>query len=453
MLKIMTRIRRTFRMSEWSISPERVVSALEDRRLFMALMVATSAVVLICTEFYGMWGDLDHYYVNAGDVLDGKMPYSESRFEYPPLSLVFMLTPRILTWDLNSFHYGCAVLTYVFIIIGSYFLTRMADERIGCRWQTHLILLCTVVFGSYFVIARNDVYPTVMAIIALWLYLDHRYAPAFVVMSLAAMTKLYPALFLLPMIMPFLIRRDWRNLGIAFICVAVTGLIVESPFLLTDPDTAFAYLTYHSDRGIQVESVASSFFMVFNMFFPGDLAVVFNYGSDNITGVGPDALAPYMNSIMWIVLASFFLFMLIRSARAGLGEGKAMALIGLMCVTMLMLFITFSKVYSAQYYIWIALLLPFTQLSCFGASHRREILMILMPFAVFTMASYLAYMWFGLMRLDPLAITMTAAKNALHVLLTLELLHMCFCEMRPASGDYEDVGLLGAVKCRLRSAS
>ncbi len=465
----------------------RIVSMLEDRRVFMALMIAASAIVLIYTEQRGLWGDIDHYYANAGDVLDGKMPYSESRFEYPPLSLIFMLIPRILTWDLNSFHYGCAILTYVFIVIGSYFLLRMADERIGCRWQTHLILLCTIIFGSYFVIARNDVYPTVMAIIALWFYMDRRYAPAFIIMSLAAMTKLYPALFLIPMLLPFILKRDWRNFGTAFICIIAVGLLVESPFLLTDPGTAFAYLTYHSDRGIQVESVASSFFMVYNMivpgtafayltyhsdrgiqvesvassFFmvynmivPGDLAVVFNYGSDNITGVGPDTLAPYMNSIMWAVLAVFFLVMLVRISRADMDGEKVFAVVGVMCVAMLLMFIAFSKVYSAQYYIWIVMLLPFTQLSCLSGSHRREILIILIPFAIFTMASYRAYMELGLMHLDSIAIIMTAIKNVFHVLLMLEVLHMCWCETRPASAaERSDAGLLGAVRGRFHSAS
>ncbi len=441
-------------MSDLNSLPGRIASMLEDRRVFMALMIAASAIVLIYTEQRGLWGDIDHYYANAGDVLDGKMPYSESRFEYPPLSLIFMLIPRILTWDLNSFHYGCAILTYVFIVIGSYFLLRMADERIGCRWQTHLILLCTIIFGSYFVIARNDVYPTVMAIIALWFYMDRRYAPAFIIMSLAAMTKLYPALFLIPMLLPFILRRDWRNFGTAFICIIAVGLLVESPFLLTDPGTAFAYLTYHSDRGIQVESVASSFFMVYNMIVPGDLAVVFNYGSDNITGVGPDTLAPYMNSIMWAVLAVFFLVMLVRISRADMDGEKVYAVVGVMCVAMLLMFIAFSKVYSAQYYIWIVMLLPFTQLSCLSGSHRREILVILIPFAIFTMASYRAYMELGLMNLDSVAIIMTAIKNVFHILLMLEVIHMCWCETRPASAaEHSDTGLLGAVRGRFHSAS
>lgn len=422
----------------WRGFTGRATLALENQRFCMLLIAVASAVVLYCTEYYELWGDLDHYYANAGDVLDGKMPYSMFQFEYPPVSLLFMLIPRIFTWNLNSFHYGCAILTYVFFILGSYFLIRTADKCIGCRWQTNLYLLCTVIFGSYFVIARNDVYPTVMVIISLWCYLNRRFIPAFVIMSLAALTKLYPALFLPLMIIPFILKKDWRNFGVALVLVAVTGIIVESPFILTDPSTAFAYLTYHSDRGIQVESVASSFFMVFNLFFPEDLGVVFNYGSDNITGVGPDLISPYMDDIMWVVLISFFVWMLFRTAKVNLDKERIMATIGLMCVTMLMLFIAFSKVYSAQYYIWIVLLLPFTQFSYFSKHYRREICLLFIPFALFTMASYLGYMWFGLMRLDSFAICLTAMKNVLHILLLLVLLCMCYHETRPSLGGVKE---------------
>lgn len=184
-------------------------SILEDRRFFIIVMTAVSLWVLWSTAKGDMWGDLDHYYKNAGDVLSGLMPYSGMAFEYPPLSLVFMLIPRVLTWDLESFHYGCAVLTHVFIVIGSYFLIRIADERIGCRWQTHLILILLVVFGGYFVIARNDIYPTVFAIIAFWLYLRDRHVLAFAVMAVATMTKMYPAIFLIPMMIPFVLRGHW----------------------------------------------------------------------------------------------------------------------------------------------------------------------------------------------------------------------------------------------------
>lgn len=407
---------------------DKAIVLLEDRRVFISLMAVFSALVLIWTARSNMWSDLDHYYDNAGDVLSGLMPYSEAKFEYPPLSLLFMLIPRILTWDLNSFHYGCVILTYVFLIIGSYFLLRIADEHIGCRWQTHLILMLLILFGSYFIITRNDVYPTVLAIIAFWLYLRNRYVFAFIVMALAAMTKMYPAVFLLAMLMPLLMRREWKTGIVCLIAAVATCLIIELPFLLADPSTAFAYLTYHSDRGIQIESVAAGFFMLYNIFVPGDLVVVFNYGSDNISGVGPDTLAPFMNPILFAVLVVFVLAVFIRAFRSERAKKNMGPLVCIVSVTMLMLFVAFSKVYSAQYIIWIVMLLPLTQMSCFRRFDRTMVLAMLIPFGVFSVLSYLGYNSFGLPNLDPIAICLTFLKNIFHISLTLALLRMCWNE-------------------------
>ena len=413
---------------------EKVVVLLEDQRVYTLLMTILSALVLIGTALSNMWGDLDHYYDNAGDVLSGLMPYSEAKFEYPPLSLVFMLIPRVLTWDLESFHYGCAVLTYVFLAIGSYFLVRIADERIGCRWQTHLIMILVVLFGNYFVIARNDVYPTVMAIIAFWLYLKDRHVLAFIMMALAAMTKMYPAIFLIPMLMPLVLKGEWKKGVMCLLAAATVCFIVELPFLITDPSTAFAYLNYHSDRGIQVESVAASFFMIYDLIVPGNLSVVFAYGSDNLSGAGPDALAPFMNTILAIVLISFVAVMLVRIHRLRVSETTGPQVV-LISVTMLMLFIAFSKVYSAQYLIWILMLLPLTQMSCFGRTDRMMVLLVTIPFGLFSVFSYIGYNAIGLPELDSVAVFFTSMKNILHILLTIVLLHMCWNETKAVVGD------------------
>ncbi len=424
-------------MSDGTIPSERIVSALEDRRLFMVLMMVASAIVLIYTELSGMWGDLDHYYVNAGDVLDGKMPYSESQFEYPPFALVFMLIPRLLSWNLESFHFACAILAYVFIILGSHVLLKMADEFIGSRWQTHLILISLVVFGAYFVIARYDIYPAVMAAIAIWLYMRRSYVPAFFVLALAAMTKLYPAVFLIPMILPMLMNREWKDAGKSLAVFAVTCLIVELPFILADPSTAFDYLSYHSDRGIQIESVASGLFLVYYLFVPSDIGVEFNYGSDNLTGWAPDALAPWMNVITAVVLLAFIAMMVVRMRGRDMDPGKTTAVMCAMCAAMLLLMIMCSKVYSAQYYIWIILVLPFTQVACLSPRHRREIAVLLVLFGFFTMCSYLGYLYLKLDLLYTVPIILLAIKNLFHILLVWELVHLCWFE---TGGSVEDKG-------------
>lgn len=403
---------------------------LDNPRIMLPVLALISFFILVFTGSNYYWGDLDHYYVNAGDVLNGLIPYKDIMFEYPPLSLVFMIVPRAISWDLNSFHYICAAMTYVWIALGIYFLYKIADEHIGYRWRVHFLLAVLIVFGTYFVIARNDVYPAVISIIGIWLYLGRRYPLAFVVITVAAMTKLYPAIFLLPMMAPFILRRNWIILGKCIAASAAVILLVELPFLIADPGTAFAYLTYHSDRGIQIESVASGFFMFASLLFPSDIGVVFNYGSDNLTGVGPEALAPFMNAIMAIVLVAFFVIMLSRLSKSETAQGNIIPLVALMSTAMLMLFILFSKVYSAQYFIWIVLALPFTQLACFGKVHRREILAITLVFGIFTMLSYFAYPKYLLVEFNTYPVMMVFMKNILHILLTVEILHLCWYETR-----------------------
>ena len=253
-------------------------------------------------------------------------------------------------------------------------------------------------------------------------------------MALAAMTKMYPAIFLIPMLMPFVLKGEWKNGVMCLLAAAIVCFIVELPFLITDPSTAFAYLNYHSDRGIQVESVAASFFMIYDLIVPGNLSVVFAYGSDNLSGAGPDALAPFMNTILAVVLISFVAVMLVRIHRLRVSEitGPQVVLIS---VTMLMLFIAFSKVYSAQYLIWILMLLPLTQMLCFSRTDRMAVLLVTIPFGLFSVFSYIGYNAIGLPELDSVAVFFTSMKNILHILLTIILLHMCWNETKTVVRD------------------
>lgn len=416
------------------------VDFLENRSVYLLLVAVLSLLVLLYTIGHNAWGDLDHYYDNAGDVLDGLMPYSESKFEYPPLSLVFMLIPRILSWNLESFYFACAIQTYIFLVIAAIVLDRMSDEIVGTRWQARLILLCAIVFCSYFMIARNDVYPTVIALIAIRLFQKNRPVLSAGVLAIAAMTKLYPAIFLLPMLAVLAYKKDWRSILQSLFVAAAICIVVELPFIIADPSSAFAYLSYHSDRGIQVESVAASFFLLWNKLFPGELEVVFNYGSDNLMGPGPDGLAPYMNIILGAVLLAFTIAMCIRCFREAPDYDRSSALFGSMCVAILMLFILFSKVYSAQYLIWIMLLLPLTQASYFSDSRRRTILWTMLFFGIFSLESYTQYSIHLMFNMDDIVVAMFLLKNIFHIILTVELVKMCWAEARSPSLADECVG-------------
>lgn len=410
----------------------RAVSMLEDDRRYALVMVLVSVVVLVFTAVMDKWADLDNYYAHAGDLLDGRLPYSGFRFEYPPLALALMTVPRLFSWDLGSYHIACAALAYVFLFVAAAVLDRFSDDMVGSRWQSRLVLLLTVVFSSYLLITRNDIFPAVLSLIAVRLFQTGRPVPAAAVVAVAAMVKLYPAIILVPMLGLLLYRRDWRSLCLSTAAAALVVLVVELPFIVADPSTAFDYLTYHSDRGVQVESLAGGLFLVAGAFLDTDLAVVFGYGSDNVVGVLPDAVAPYMNAVLFAVLAVFVLVVALRIARSRMDLRRQTAVLGVLSLTMVMLFIAFSKVYSAQYLIWVMMLFPLTQAAALDRDCRRRVFRVMVSFGVFSMLSYYAYACFSIYEPHPLIVAMIFMKNLFHVVLTVELLRMCWHETAPA---------------------
>lgn len=407
---------------------------------FLFAVVVVCAYVLKFTDAEDYWGDLYNYYRNTSDVIDGNTIYSESRFEYPPLAMLFMLIPRVLTPDEHSFFYAYAVLVYIFLAIGIFFIIKIAKEH-DCLLSSCLLLLMTLAAGSYFVITRNDVFPTVFSIIAIYLYLKKKYVPAFVFIGIASMIKLYPAIFLLPMLIPFLAKKDWKNVLVGILAAGLTVLIIELPFMIIDASTAFDYLEYHSDRGIQIESVVASIFETYAVLFSSDIAVTYNYGSDNLTGVAPEWLGHYMNMILAAAMLLFFLVMLYRASKSKFTEEEMNGIVSVSCVAILMIFVLFSKVYSAQYVIWIMMLMFLTMFSGMGFGHKSEIFAISVPFCIFTICSYWAYPELGLVFLDPTAVAATLMKNVFHIILTLEIVHFCIAATSPDRGGRRDEGM------------
>lgn len=409
---------------------------LEDDRRYAASVIALSAAVLIVTVFADKWGDIDNYYVHAERFLDGSMPYSGFDFEYPPLAIVFMAVPALVSWDLESYRFASAAMAYVALLIVARVLDRFSDDMVGTRWQSRLLVLLTVGFCSYFLIARNDIYATAMAVVAIRLFQTDRPVAASAVAATAAMVKFYPAILVLPMLCILIERRDLRSACLSLASAALVCLLVEAPFLIADPDTAFAYLTYHSDRGIQVESVAAGLLLVYGELFPGEIAVVSNYGSHNLSGAIPDAVAPCMNVVLIAVLLAFTAAMAVRMHGSGTDVRRQSALLGAICAAMVLLFICFSKVYSAQYLVWIMLLLPFTQASCFDPGDRRRVLTVLGPFGVFSMLSYVAYACLDIHEPDDLIVLMVFMKNLFHILLMIAVMRLCWnAAGRPEGAD------------------
>ena len=376
--------------------------ALSEYRLVLCIF----AVLVVLIQVLDRWADVDNYWGNINDVLiDGRMPYSDAPFEYPPLALLVFLVPRLVSWDIDSYHFAFAAMCIVFFLVAMHYGRRIADS-LGIDRRLFFIVFVATAIGMYFFnLARYDIVPAALILMAISKYLDGRYHLAFAIIAVATMVKIYPIFVGLAFLLPFLARKEWRSAAVMMAIMASVMLIVELPFLIDDPSTAFSYMTYHSDRGIQVESVVANGVEIWNYIFPGSCHIEFTYGSHNLAGPLADSVSAVMNPVMAASVAAGAVFLLYAFLQASRSDPEGLERLALLsAVFLVLLFVVCSKVYSAQYGIWILTLAPLGFILVEGDGPRRRFLrgIILLAATSFVAAAVYACCGFDLQGINPI---------------------------------------------------
>ncbi len=412
-----------------------------DRRtvLEISVILAVLLVTVVLTAYCNRWSDVDNYWKNINNVVvEHKMPYSETVFEYPPLTLIVFLIPRIFSWNLDSFRVAFATFAIITFFLGLLCAYKIADHFGVSRNGVFHILLATAAGMNTFIIARYDVFPATMILFAVLLYLRGKHDWAFVVIAAATMVKLYPGLVAVCFLLPYLARRDWKAMARGLGICAAVALLCELPFIIDNFATAFDYLTYHSDRGIQAESVIGTIIEVYNYVVPGSCHLVINYGSHNLAGPLPDAIAPYMNLVMAGSMVLFLALMVFAALRIPAGDvGASDRFIVMSSAILILVFIVFNKVYSAQYGIWVLMLLP----ACFVASSKggldRPVLNGAMVLTAFSFAAAIYYMYFGIYEIDSPLPVVELLKNLVTIAVLVLLVRILASDIGILSGRHK----------------
>jgi len=324
--------------------------------LFIMVIFLTDIIGGMIGNNYG-WYDVYFYWEHAYDIMHGAVPYVDFDTAYPPFSFVIYLIPYFFTPSETGFHYGFAAFTYLFTLLAIYGSFKFCDKRGIDHKYVYLTFLLLILGMNNFFIARNDTITTVFVILSLLLYADRKYTLSFILLALGIMTKIYP-IFLLPVLLiPFLANRDWKSfLKFGGITVLVC-FIIELPFLISDPSTAFSYLTQHSGRGVEIESVVAIPLMIVSMIDPSLVYVGMDESWD-LFGPWAEAVAPFIMPITFAVMGLFLIYFLAKMVKARPEWEEALPLTIIACAVMLMLFMTFNKVFCAQYVMWVVMMYP-----------------------------------------------------------------------------------------------
>ena len=242
--------------------------------------------------------------------------------EYPPLALALMTAPLPFVAknpavvrglgkdDVTDWTRGFRLLYFfahaIAVAAGAWWLGR---KRIGSSWGVVAGALGGIVM-AYVLYDRLDLWLGLVLLGAVSaLVTGHRYL-SHTLLAVAVSLKLVP-IFLLPLFLlgvlpnslfsePLAIRRALRSWLLAGAVFVASSLALFLPFRLMWGPRVLDFLGYHSQRGLQIESLWSSLLLVAAPFgYPAHVAHVF--GANDVTGPGTAVLA---NASLFVVLAA-----------------------------------------------------------------------------------------------------------------------------------------------------
>jgi 4-amino-4-deoxy-L-arabinose transferase-like glycosyltransferase len=191
--------------------------------------------------------------------------------------------------------------------------------------------------------------------VVLLLLAYEKWAAAGLVLGFGFALKITPAI-LLPLVFILAVRR--RTMVQAFVYFVIAAVLPFIPYAIHGIKGIEYPFTYQLDRPLQVESVLAAPLLLGHVFGKVWLEIGTAYGSQFIAATGAGTLARLSGFLELIALV--FTYWLIWRRRASLRATPR--LVPLAALALILAFMTFGKVLSPQYFIWIipavALVIP-----------------------------------------------------------------------------------------------
>ncbi len=311
----------------------------------------------------------DRYWKNAYPLFHGEMPV----MEYPPFALVFFAIPELFASGPWEYNIAYVAEVFAFVLIGMYLVRRLADDMGFDPIRSMALYMMFMLLLVEFVADRYDIFPMALTLASLVMFVEKKHGWAFLFLALGTMTKLYPAA-IVPIYMICLFgKSDFKGAFRGAAVFALASLAIAGAFWMAEPEMVTGFLGYHTDRPLQLESVAASILYPLSVIGLFDARIQLfaenDFGSDNLIGAFPDAVASALMPLMALSIAVLWLVCLVRRRKLASGGNGPVVLAILMA---LLLFLTVNKVLSAQYLIWLVPFLVFVIMESDGSELSRR---------------------------------------------------------------------------------
>ncbi len=388
-----------------------------SRRFTSVAAIAASVLFLIC------WRGADTGPLNQDQIIDipvyetygnaieiGKVPYRDFRLEYPPGALPMFALPALMSEDWNgsafrdSFEDLMLFLGIVTIASAAILLVGLGATRSRVVAALISIAVFPLLLGSV-VFTRFDLWPAALTVSSLAALTWRRDRLGFGVLGLAVAAKLYPAV-LVPLGLSYVWRRRGRRE--ALLCLGVlVGVValVFLPFVALGADGVVYSLGRQLSRPLQIESLASAFFLAAHQVAGLEITMSSGHGSQNLDGVAPGIAAVVLSIVQIAVLV--WIWLRLPGTAEQLLRWSAAALVA---------FVTLGKVLSPQFLIWLAPVVPLV------AGRRGARAAILLAAAmVLTQLWFPSRYWELVLAFDPLPSWLVLVRDLVLVALLVVL--------------------------------
>ena len=396
--------------------------ARRERLVLLAAAAALQAIawLVILELFRGIlrWGydpkivspDVVHYADVATRVLIGhEWPYSAFPFEYPPLSILFFILPPV-RGTLATYHHWFAAQMIAIDAITAV-VTAAAALRLWNGLARPLTVAATlavavVAMGAFAIQVFDGAVALVLALAVLCLAYRRWTLAAFTI-GLGFSLKLMP-IVVLPLVL--VLARTRRRILWALVVGGAAAVVPFVPFLVhDDAGVRSGLFGFQIGRGLQIESVAASPYLVADVIHHGAVTVtVPPGGSLTINGAGTglmERLAP-----LTVLLLLAVLYWAVWHARAALRSRPESVPLAVLAAILAAL--CGNKVLSPQHLFWI---LPLVALCLASRELLPKIAAGLLLCAMALTQVEFPGMYYRQIRLDPTPLLVISARNALLV--------------------------------------
>jgi Glycosyltransferase family 87 len=321
--------------------------AIRWRATAAALVCALHLALFVPT--IGDWSSIliRDFAPQARAIKDGELPYRDQQIEYPPLSIPVLIAPAYIDdstqgfvdgfmWEMLAFDLAVVVLIGL-VLPGDprRVLSAIGIYTVGVVTLSGVVLDRSLIDYGPLALDRFDLVPTFFVLAAVLARDRGRSATWSGLLSVGVAIKAFP-LFLYPALL-----RGERNLRRVIVAGAIPLLLCAAAVIVMGDEFGSA-ISYHSQRALQVESLAAS---------PYEVAHVLGASSiDSAVGHGGwEIRAPGGTAARWISVvigAAGYLWLVWAGWRSRATNFE-------LVTAMLTVLVVFAPVLSPQFLFWV----------------------------------------------------------------------------------------------------